>query len=165
MLCTNCGKKQANTHIKRVINGHVQEFHLCSQCASQAGLESYKPYDLSDLWGSFFNMDMEVKSDSKRCESCDSTYSEIASKGKLGCPECYSTFYDQLIPSIRKIHGKSSHTGKVPGNLKDYDSLKKLKNFKKDLKAAIQNEEYENAAKLRDKIKLLEKEVKDNENK
>ena len=92
-----------------------------------------------------------------RCEDCCHSFKEIAELGRPGCPSCYRTFYDRLLPSIQRIHGKTQHTGKIAE--KADDSLKKeheLKELREQLAAHIANQEYEQCAALRDRIRALE---------
>lgn len=161
MLCKNCGLRPATTHIKRVINGRVEEYHLCSECAKKLNVSSFDPFDLSELWGSFFGDRLPQTGTlaQKTCPSCNSTFAEIARLGKLGCPDCYTAFYDELLPSLRKLHGKTKHVGKVPYTADDQTkSSYKIAELKKQLDDAVESENYEQAAKIRDKIKALEKE-------
>lgn len=159
MLCRNCGLRPATTHIKRVINGKVEEYHLCSQCAEKLNVSAFDPFNLSDLWGSFFGdrLPNEPSVNQKRCSKCGSSFADIARLGKLGCPECYNEFYDELLPSLRKIHGKTHHVGKVPNCADDKTKAGyEINDLKKKLDDAVENEEFEKAAEIRDKIKSLE---------
>ena len=164
MLCKNCGKRMATTHIKQIINGEVQEYHLCGECASKLGVGNFNPFEMSDLFGSIFGNQAQPLTEAKRCKMCGSSFSEIAKKGRLGCPECYNEFREQLLPSLRKMHGKTNHIGKIPGNADSASKAEyKLKELKNALKSAIAEEEFEKAATLRDEIKTLEKEMGENE--
>ena len=117
MLCQNCGKNQATTHVKKTINGETSELHLCAACAAKQGLGGMWNgfgFDLGDFWGSLFAEPAARElADSVRCEGCGKTFQEIAHTGKAGCPACYTTFYDRLLPSIQRIHGKAQHVGKI----------------------------------------------------
>ena len=162
MLCINCGKRQATTHIKQTVNGQTHEYHLCPECAMKLGMASFNPFDLSDLWASLFKNDTPEVSETVKCPSCGSTFEQIAKRGKLGCPECYKTFYDELLPSLRKLHGKTHHTGKVPGNADESTkTARELKTLQEQLQAAIESEEYEKAAQLRDQIRMMEQQEGD----
>lgn len=158
MLCKNCGLRPTTTHIKRIVNGRAEEYHLCSECAKKLNISAYDPFDLSDLWGSFFGDRLPgVAENQKQCKSCGATFAEIARKGKLGCPDCYDEFYNELLPSLRKMHGKTRHVGKVP-NCADNETKASymLTDLKKKLDEAVESENYELAAKLRDEIKSIE---------
>ncbi len=159
MLCKNCGLRPATTHIKRVINGRVEEYHLCADCANKLNVSAFDPFDLSQLWGSFFGdrMPQSQALNQKSCPGCGQTFSQVAKLGKLGCPECYTAFYDDLLPSLRKIHGKTRHVGRVPHSADEGTKASyQITDLKKKLEEAIENENYEDAAKIRDEIKAIE---------
>ena len=91
------------------------------------------------------------------CNFCNTSFNEYKKTGKLGCGKCYSTFRKQLKPIIEGIYGYSEHIGKFPKNeFKDTEIVKTVEQLKEKLNMAIQEEEYEQAAKLRDEILQLE---------
>lgn len=161
MMCENCGKRIATTFVQQTINGKTTKMHLCSECAGQKGIGSMWKgfdFDIGDFWGSLFE-EPAVRSmeDTVRCEGCGRTFAEIARYGKAGCPECYVTFYDRLLPSIQRIHGKAKHTGKIAENSGDDLKVEReLEGLRQQLSSAIANQEYEKCAELRDRIKELE---------
>ncbi len=168
MLCQNCGKKQATTHVKKNINGVITEQHLCSDCAAQQGLGNVFNnfgFDLGNFWGSLFSEPAaRAITDTVRCEGCGHSFSEIAESGRAGCPSCYTTFYDRLLPSIQRIHGKTRHTGKVPtGAGEEVKKENELERLRRELSECIAQQQYEKCASLRDRIHELEKEGKDHE--
>lgn len=161
MLCQNCGKNQATTHVKKTINGETSELHLCAACATKQGLGGMWNgfgFDLGDFWGSLFAEPAARElADSVRCEGCGKTFQEIAHTGKAGCPACYTTFYDRLLPSIQRIHGKAQHVGKIsPRAGETVKRERELTDLKKQLADAIASQQYEECAKLRDRIQELE---------
>ncbi len=161
MMCEHCGKRPATTHIKRTVNGKSAEWNLCAQCAAEQGFTgSFGGFglDLNDFWGSLFAEPAKLSTtDTVRCEDCGRSFKEIAELGRPGCPTCYRTFYDRLLPSIRRIHGKTQHTGKVAEQAEE--SVKKereLDTLREQLARHIENQEYEQCAALRDRIRELE---------
>ena len=74
--------------------------------------------------------------------------------GKLGCADCYTTFYDKLLPSLQRIHGKTRHEGKNPTILKTdvVENVNVFENLEEQLKQAIAEQNFEKAAELRDRI-------------
>lgn len=170
MLCQNCGKYEATTHVKRIVNGESAEAHLCSDCAHALGYNdvfSGFGNSFTDLLGSFFGEPSAsaLSSRTVRCEKCGNTFNDIVNNGKLGCADCYNTFYDKLLPSLQRIHGKTHHEGKRPSLKAEMNVSKKdntLEILENDLQNAIKNQEFEKAAELRDKINSL-KEGDDNE--
>lgn len=99
MLCQNCGKNLATTHMKKTINGETTELHLCAACAAKQGLNTVwngLGLDLGNFWGSLFaEPAVREQADAVRCECCGSTFADIARSGRAGCPCCYTTFYDR----------------------------------------------------------------------
>lgn len=178
MICQSCGKRQAVTKIKTKINGVVSEYNLCPECAKKMGYQSssdfYNPFlNLNSLLGSFFGVEKGMES-VERCPVCGASFRDISKSGKVGCAECYNVFHDQLLPSVQRIHGNTHHNGKVAtgtamqvvpeSNLavtKEKPKVetakeRKINELKEQLRAAIAEQNFEQAAVLRDKIKELE---------
>lgn len=164
MLCQNCGKHEATTHIKQVINGEYTQAHLCSSCAAKLGygdVFSNFGFDIGNFFGSFFSQPTKMLSgaEAQRCPTCGMSFEEIAKSGKIGCADCYEKFYDLLLPSIQRIHGKTQHNGKIAKAKKKDEKLSKeeiLKQLKDEMAKAIEEQNFEHAAELRDKIKSVE---------
>ena len=119
MLCQNCKKNEANTHIKRVINGEATQKHLCSSCAQSLGYDNFFSdftFNLPSLFSSFFDDRNLLLGETKteRCEICGCGFEDIIKSGNVGCSNCYAKFYTKLQPSLQRIHGKVKHSGKVP---------------------------------------------------
>lgn len=175
MKCQKCGMREATTHIKTVKNGEYAQYELCSQCAKEMGytnIFSDMENEFSNFLGSFFGNALPARTQATRCENCGSTYNEIAKSGHVGCVECYDTFWEQLMPSIRRMHGNTTHCGKTPHSLEYTKSEENITNasetesvndvnsqialLKQSLDKAIKEQNFEEAAKLRDKIRELE---------
>ena len=171
MLCQNCGKKEATTHIKRVVNGETSESHLCAECAASLGYTdvfSGFGFSLGDLFGGFLGESTSAAAlgSVQRCQKCGSAWQDIVRDGKVGCADCYRTFYDKLLPSLQRIHGRIRHTGKVSGSVgkhapvqeKSEQELReeRIEALKKQMNEAVAAQEFEQAAKLRDEIRGLE---------
>ncbi len=167
MLCQSCEKRQASTHIKTILNGELKEFNLCSECAAKLGYGSFFSnfgFDIDKLFGSFMDVPNPQRK-AKRCQFCGSSFEEIAKSGKVGCAHCYEEFYDELLPSIQRIHGRTNHTGKLARSAGTEVKVKnEIAKCKAELEQAIKTQEFEKAAELRDKIKELEKNVSASEN-
>lgn len=163
MLCEKCGKMDATTHIRSVVNGVVHEKHLCSHCAANDGYGDIKGNNLSQMLSSMFGDTISNAKNSqlKRCNCCGSTYADIAESGKCGCPECYSTFYEQLLPYFKRVHGSTQHIGKIPSgkSINEAQNKNSIQELRSVLKQLISEEKYEQAAVVRDQIKQLEGEA------
>lgn len=167
MLCQNCGKHEATTHIKRIVNGAATEAHLCADCARSLGYQnafSDFGFGFSDMLSSFFEpVGIGALSNSVlRCEKCGCSFNDIVKSGKIGCADCYETFYDKLMPSIERIHGRTRHEGKIANGSPVQKKNSRLEELKEQLQSAVDLQDYETAAKLRDEIKALEQEDKNN---
>lgn len=171
MKCQKCKAREANTHVKKVVNGEYTELMLCSECAHVMGYDNVFDFDVPDMFGgllqSFFAGALPARSGASRCPECSSTFGDITNNGKVGCAKCYDAFFDELLPSIRRIHGNTSHCGKVPSTAdiaeekKEDNSKNEIELMKAQLQNAIDEQNFELAATLRDKIK--EKEAENNE--
>ncbi len=161
MLCQSCGKREANTHIKKIINGKLTEYKLCDQCAAKLGytdMFSDFNFDFNNFLGSFFenNQSHFAQLDNKRCDFCGTSFMDISSTGKVGCARCYDTFFDELMPSIKRIHGNTKHSGKFAFVAGKENILKnKVQDLEEEMKVAINDQDFEKAAKIRDEIKDL----------
>ena len=167
MKCQKCGANNANTHVKTIINGEFKEYDLCSECAHKMGYTNVfadMENEFSGLLGSFFTNVLPARTQATRCEFCGSTYPEIAKSGQVGCAHCYELFADQLYPSIRRIHGNTTHCGKNSGRAAAKKQQKpaemtkeeKIADMKQQLDAAVKEQNFERAAELRDKIREME---------
>ena len=165
MLCDDCQKRPARVHITQIINNQKKERRLCEECAkgvSEIGLSLDSQFSVQDLLKGMFNhtlfaAEMPVKTE-VACELCGMTYSDFNRKGKFGCGTCYSVFGTKLEPLLRRIHGATHHTGKLPKRSGEFIGVRhKIKELRRQLEQSVGREEYEKAAKLRDEIRLLEK--------
>jgi protein arginine kinase activator len=150
LFCESCGKNSVTTHVKTIVNGELTEYSLCTECARKLGYTS--------LLGGFYRETSPT--DAVSCKCCGSTFEDIARSGKVGCSECYHTFYERLIPLIQRVHGNAKHRGKVPGgSALQAKPQGQLSVMRRELREAIEAENFEYAVTLRDRIKLLEEET------
>ena len=169
MLCQNCGKNTATTHIKSVVNGVLTEFDLCENCAREKGYVNFFKdlhWDFGNLMGGFIGSH-QGRTPAQRCSKCGASFAEITESGKIGCSECYTFFRDRLMPTVNRIHGSAKHKGKIPGTsaLRIVEPAGEMAVVKPDpieqkralLKSAIEEQNFEQAAVLRDEIRELEK--------
>ena len=174
MLCQNCSKAQATTHIKRIINGETTEQHLCAACAKRLGLDGFfDDFSLSipNIFAGFFSDTAPLLSgrQTERCPSCGSSFEEIVRTGMVGCADCYKTFYDRLLPSIQRIHGRARHAGKRPPQAvlteqnetaapQEPTREDQIAALEEQMRQAVESQNFEQAAVLRDNIKALREE-------
>lgn len=166
MYCEDCNKNPANIYLTKVVNGQKKEKYICEECAKkyqeQYGLVFKPQLSISNLLGSLFENEYVPKINSGlknelRCEKCGMDHHKFAKEGRLGCSECFNYFGMQLEPLLKRIHGTTQHAGKIPKRAGGGIILKnELTDLRQKLQDAINKEEFEEAAKYRDKIKELE---------
>jgi protein arginine kinase activator len=167
MHCQECEKKPATLHFTKIVNGEKTEFHLCDSCAREKG--EFIPgtangFSIHNLISGLLDFDPKNStplgsvSKAVHCEECGMSYAQFSKLGRFGCDSCYDYFAERLDPLLRRIHGNTSHVGKVPKRSAGHIQIQRDIDFlKKDLIAAIQQEEFEKAAMIRDEIRELEK--------
>lgn len=182
MLCENCGKREANVRYSENINGVKKEMNLCEECSKRLGVTDQMNFrmpslDFSNFFGSFLEdfasmpdfMPLLDQVRDVKCESCGYTFNDIVNSGRYGCANCYDVFEDRMDPILKKLQGANRHTGrlgKISDNNVKFDkasdkSDEKTKvsdekgKLEQELKKAIKEERYEDAAKLRDEIKKM----------
>lgn len=157
MFCEKCGKNHATTHIKTVVNGIVREYNLCEICAKDF---SYSGNTLTGMLASMFGDITNISGmvEQKQCPVCKCSFADIAKSGKAGCTECYKTFYSELLPYLKRVHGSTKHVGKVPNNapLMAKPKAETIEDLRAKLSQLVIEENYEQAAIVRDKIKEME---------
>lgn len=166
MLCSKCKKSPASFFYTQNINGVQTSIALCEHCAANS---TFSSIPVSPLFESFFSNSAKnsehVNSNEKRCSLCALTFNDILASGKVGCPECYNVFSEELSNTITSIHGNASHHGLVPQylapNTESAKALSEKELLRNELNKAIQSENYEAAAIIRDKLKAMEGESDD----
>ena len=153
--CQVCGKP-ATYVMKTNINGEVKTLALCSECAAKQNTDVFKSHfdSLAGFFGPFFLGNSTPEAEIKRCPTCGTVFKQISDSSRFGCPDCYKTFRKESEHSLKKIHSDLTHKGKTPRSVpvKPENEIEKLK---AQLAQAVAVENYERAAELRDKIKLL----------
>jgi protein arginine kinase activator len=159
MKCEKCQNQTATVHLTEIKSGRRNETHLCEDCARSMNLPHQQPISISDLIGTLLESGQK-KVDPKgeaACPECGIRFSEFKAGGRLGCAHDYEFFKDQLEPLLKKVHGAVRYTGKVPKGADVEPAMQEeLKQLKKRLQKVIAVEEYEEAARIRDRIVELE---------
>jgi protein arginine kinase activator len=164
MQCQICQKNEATIHLTEITDGVRSEMHLCEHCAAEEGITVKSQIPLNELLSNLLAAqpaDDETFGDSEQersCPRCGFTLEQFRKDAVLGCPYDYEIFEKALLPLIEKTHdGKTTHCGKVPSKApKDTKKQIELTALHQQLEAAVQSEDYERAAMLRDKINQME---------
>ena len=164
MLCELCKQAQATVHLTEIVNDQMSELHLCETCANQKGAQVESHFGLADLLSGLadFGKTQEPSEEvsTKACPNCGMTYDDFRKVGRLGCSECYGTFKRSLGSLLKRIHGSPIHIGKSPSRLVKPPKAKlELAELKKKLERAIEEEAFEDAARLRDQIRQMEQQA------
>lgn len=175
MMCEECGIRPAKFHLMTITNDERTERNLCPVC--MAKYQKQLPgLDFSNLAG-ILNSILENKSGRAQeaedpalaeltCEQCGMTYAEFQKCGMLGCAQCYKTFKQPLDALLQRVHGNTQHAGRIPGGVRSGVSLRmNIDRLRQRLQKAVAEEEYEQAAKLRDSIRALTAQLAENEKK
>ncbi len=164
MQCDVCGKRKATVHLTEIVDEQMTEMHLCESCAREKSIQMEQQFGLADLLAGLADFGQQVKDIEKvkiKCLNCGLGYEDFRKFGRLGCGECYTVFREHLANLLKKIHGSNRHLGKFPAqyqaSLLKTDTPDTLEGLRQKLQQAIQAENFEKAAELRDKIHEMEK--------
>lgn len=170
MLCERCGERPASIHVSRTVNGVTSEQNLCDVCAQDSGdlkLMFDSNFGIHQLLSGFLQQTLPGGAQAApvadpRCPHCGTTYSQFAKSSLLGCSHCYEHMAVQLEPVIRRVQGTTANTGKAPKRSSAGAATRartELAQAKTELQQAIAAEEYEKAARVRDRIRELERQA------
>jgi protein arginine kinase activator len=164
MLCQECRKRPATVHVTKITDDQRTEMNLCEICARELGeveLLTEPKFSLQSLLAGLLAHEASraerrpVAED--RCSNCGLTYQQFTKAGRLGCSQCYAAFETRLEPLLRRIHGATAHTGKVPAQgARPRSRRDELAMLRHELEMCVRREEFERAAELRDRIRELE---------
>ena len=162
MVCDVCGKKKATVHLTEIVDGQMTEMHLCEDCAHEKSVQMEQQFGLADLLAGLSDFGKQVvdqQQEKRQCGNCGMSYDDFKKFGRLGCSECYNHFREQLAVLLKKIHGSNRHYGKAPAALSKFEKDKHeiMRDLRTQLEHAVQTEDFERAAELRDQIRDLEK--------
>jgi len=175
MLCEKCNKNIATVYLKNNMNGNITENRLCSSCAGELYSQNY----MSGIFGNDFKTDifnmlnfnlnnnspaLPFVADKNTCPMCGLSFSDIVKSGKVGCGKCYETFKNELESNVLRIHGTAKHIGKIPKNRNlQISSKRKIEELNIKLKKMIADQNFEEAAVIRDEINKINKDMNENQ--
>ncbi len=168
MLCERCHERQATVFFTKIVGGEKSAYHLCEVCAKEQGQlfgSGVSGFPFNQLLGGLLNMESSPgftvpATVAAKCDVCGMTYTQFTKLGRFGCPHCYESFAARLEPLLRRIQTGSTHTGKIPSRSGERVKLQKnLERLRRELRQAVELEQFERAAQLRDQIRDLETRV------
>jgi protein arginine kinase activator len=158
MQCCICKEKPATVHLTQIVGDKMQKLDLCEDCAKAKGINDPTSFAMADLMlglGAAQEVEQALGAELK-CPRCGFSQADFKKTGRLGCPECYKTFAEGLSGLLKTMHKGTRHMGKSPEALRQTrDRADRLKTLQKKLTKAIETEDFELAAQLRDQIKAM----------
>ncbi|AIY03967.1 hypothetical protein Plano_0002 [Planococcus sp. PAMC 21323] len=165
MICDQCGERSASVIVKQHQKGQIVELNLCHICAAENHSINIAfeqdPLAIHQLLSNWFPNSQAsinpIKKEVATCPTCGFTFSKFLRLGKFGCASCYDAFSPQLNEVFKRFHnGNTEHTGKIPASYGTTLKIKKeIEELRKQMQISIQGEHFEEAARLRDKVKIL----------
>jgi protein arginine kinase activator len=159
MQCCVCKEKPATVHLTQIVGDKMQKLDLCEDCAKAKGVNDPTSFAMADLMlglGASQELESASAGAESKCPRCGFSQADFKKSGRLGCPECYRTFAEGLAGLLKSMHKGTRHVGKAPEALRQSrDNVDRLKTLQKKLSKAIEDENYEAAAALRDEIRML----------
>ncbi len=162
MLCDHCKERDAVVHLTRIVDNAVTQLHLCEKCAAEKGVETtiaLPQHPLGEILQAVQQQATPASgSESAVCAFCGATARDFRATGRLGCAHCYDAMEGSLRELLRRLHGSSKHVGRRydaprPETLAEGDATTELRD---KLQRAVDAEQFELAAELRDKLRVLE---------
>ncbi len=171
--CQKCQTATAKVHVTELKEGKKIEHHFCEECAETQGIapKAAAPVSMYKIFKELMEKGGAARrSRDRQCPECGMTFSEFKAKGRFGCPHDYDVFLSRLIPLLQRIHGASQQDGLPPEDDRHEDldlpeqeqadeenqAQVELEELKTELQRVVQREQYEEAARIRDRIKELE---------
>jgi protein arginine kinase activator len=160
MMCDVCKERESVVKLFTTAGDKQTQQNLCERCAAERGVEvSGTPkHPLGDFLQAVQLQLAVAPSESGRCGGCSATLRDFRDTGRLGCPQCYTSFETSLRELLRRVHGNSVHVGHryAAPESGQPQAVVVLRELREQLRAAIESEDFERAADLRDRIRVLE---------
>jgi protein arginine kinase activator len=160
MLCNQCNEREAVVHLTQIGNDQVLTVHLCERCAAEKGVESTAAVaktPVGNFLASLGTTQPPRPGEATVCRSCGATLADFRETGRFGCPECYRTYEGSLRELLRRLHGSSRHLGEryVAPDATRGGAEASESDLRDQLRLAIETENFELAAELRDRLRVL----------
>ncbi len=165
-LCSYCHEREGVIKLTQIVGGQVETVQLCAQCAAEKGIQTPSMMEDTPIGGLLAALSLETDvaasdatAESPVCPGCGGSLQDFRESGRLGCGQCYDTFGEPLRELLRRLHGSAHHTGKAyhaPGTPARETEAESIDRLRERLKRAIEQEQFELAAELRDRLKERE---------
>jgi protein arginine kinase activator len=168
MSCEQCHEREAVIHLTQIVNEQVTTLHLCERCAADKGVESPGSQPKTPLGTFLAAMGQELPNQvpaprtGDNCARCGGSLQDFRESGRLGCPDCYRSFEVPLRDLLRRLHGSTQHVGERYADAEKERALPAMQarpqaaELREQLRLAVETENFELAAELRDRLRVLE---------
>jgi protein arginine kinase activator len=164
MSCDQCREREAVIQLTQIVNDQVTTLHLCEKCAAEKGVDSpgaHAKTPLGTLIGAAMGKSPEqapAPRSSDVCTRCGGTFQDFRETGRLGCPDCYRSFETPLRDLLRRLHGSTHHLGERYAEREPAAAVvdHEQADLREQLRLAVETENFELAAELRDRLRVLE---------
>ena len=153
MQCELCKEREATVHLTQVIEGSIKKMHLCEDCAAKSGVDVKGPVSITDILLGMGLTKPAAAGTERSCPRCHMRRADFKKTGRFGCGTCYEAFAEELPPLLKAMHRAEQHAGKAPAAERTRVAVTaELDELERALQAAVQQEHFEEAARLRDRI-------------
>lgn len=164
MRCDICKKTEATVHLTQIIEGKIMKVDMCEACSKAKGMQDAIGFSLGELVGGMSaptEQAATTEGPGAKCPGCGMTQADFKKIGRFGCAQCWETFETGLEPLLKAMHKSDRHLGKVPSKAAHTLVInEQISQLTGELQKAVQNEQFERAAQLRDEIRALEMRLK-----
>ncbi len=156
MLCSECNVREATVSVVRIVNGHKTELKLCGSCVERLEQGGFFSDASEPFFAPFGEYLYGFGAGDRACKICGTKLSEFNRTGFVGCEKCYVEFRPEIDGMIKKVQESGIHTGKVPATSRGaYTDMREYERLSAELKKAVNDERFEDAAKIKQKIKKI----------
>jgi protein arginine kinase activator len=164
MPCEQCHEREAVIHLTQIVNEQVTTLHLCERCAAEKGVESPASQPKTPLGTFLAAMGQELPEQvpapraGDTCPRCGGSLQDFRESGRLGCPDCYRSFEVPLRDLLRRLHGSTHHVGERYADRETPapHERRHAAELREQLRLAVETENFELAAEIRDRLRVLE---------
>ncbi len=164
--CEFCDVGEATIHLTQVVDGTIKKLNLCQECAQRNGIDLHSPVSITDLLLGIGKQQAKRNARDQGdefdlcCSRCQLSRAEFKKRARMGCPECYQSFHSEVSAITQAMHHSRQHVGKIPKRQgQEVRMSSRIASLKKGIEVAIEKEDYEQAARLRDEIRNIHKKI------
>lgn len=168
MICSNCGAGQGVIEVQYTAGERVRSVYLCPACAREQGIhtEDVREPEAAELYATLFagGAGRERADDTDHCDRCGTSWAQIRRSREVGCSQCYSVFATDIVRLLNGTSEEPLHSGRLPETLETFRTLVvDRENLKESLRTAVESEEFERAAEIRDRLAGMDKKASEAE--